>query len=91
MEECREIQKRLAVKLQKKEDSKEKAFLRLMLMGKVGAAMKHINNEDQTLGVHPLNEDIKKILRNILKVKMLQQTYCFLILPQSQIPSFMKK
>ena len=62
MEECREVQKRLAVKLQKKKENKDQAFLRLMLMGKVGAAMKHINNEDQTLGVHPLNDTIKKLL-----------------------------
>ena len=29
---------------------------------KLGQAMKFINNEDQTLGVHPLNEMIKGLL-----------------------------
>ena len=62
MEECSEIQKRLVTKLQKRKENKDKAFLQLMLLGKVGAAMKHINNEDLTLGVHPLNDTIKNLL-----------------------------
>ena len=63
MKECKEIQTRLAEKLEKKKENKDKAFTRLMLLGKIGPAMKYINNEDQTLGVHPLNETIKNILQ----------------------------
>ena len=60
--EGREIQKRLTAALKKKQESKEKAFCRLMLVGKVGPAMKFINNEDAIIGVHPLNDEIKKLL-----------------------------
>ena len=62
LEEGREIQARLTKKIQRKADSKEKTMIRLMLLGKVGPAMKHVNNEDQTLGVHPFSETIKDLL-----------------------------
>ena len=62
MEECREIQKRLTHKSERKQESSRKAFCRLMLQGKVGQAIKFINNEDSVIGVHKLTEDIKNIL-----------------------------
>ena len=63
MEECREIQKKLAVKLQKRKENRDQAFIRLMLLGKVGPAMNYVNNNDQTVGVHPLDENIMNILQ----------------------------
>ncbi len=62
MDECNEIQKKLTKKLQKKKENKDKAFCRLMLLGKVGPAMKFINHDDPTIGVHPITEEIKKLL-----------------------------
>ena len=63
MTECRDIQHRLSVKLRKKKENKDQAFCRLMLMGKVGPAMKFINSEDQTLGIHDLSDAIKALLQ----------------------------
>ena len=62
LEEGRVIQERLATKLQKKQESKKKAFCRLMFLGKLSPAMKYISSEDETLGVHILDEKIKNIL-----------------------------
>ena len=66
MEEASEIQKRM--KPGKNEESKEdvayKAFVKLMMLGKVGEAAKKINNDDSIKGVHPLNEQIKNILQD---------------------------
>ena len=33
-----------------------------MFLGKVSQAMKFVNNEDSTKGVHPLNDEIKQLL-----------------------------
>ena len=60
--EGRVIQSRLKTKLEKRKQNKEQAFCRLMMMGRVGPAMKFISNEDQTLGVHSLTEEIKHLL-----------------------------
>ena len=43
-----------------KKESNEKAFCRLMFVGKVGQAIKFINNDDSVIGVHVLADDIKK-------------------------------
>ena len=61
--ESKEIQKKVKEQFDKKTELKEQAFCRLMLLGKVGQAMKYINNEDQTLGVHVLSETIKDLLQ----------------------------
>ena len=63
IDEGKEIQKKLTAKLQKKKENKEQAFIRLMLLGKVGPAMKFVNNEDNTRGVHSLSETIKELLQ----------------------------
>ena len=60
--EGREIQRRLSIKIKKRNENKEQAFCRLMLQGKIGPAMKFINSEDETIGVHILNDTIKNIL-----------------------------
>ena len=52
MKETKEIQKRMTSSLTKKEESRERAFLRLMMFGKVGQAAKFINNNDAIKGVH---------------------------------------
>ena len=62
MAENREIQAKLKRGQEKKQQSKEKNFCRLMLMGKVSQAMKFINNEDSTRGVHTLSDEIKQLL-----------------------------
>ena len=62
MSETKEIQRRMKKTLTRKEESREKAFVRLMMLGKIGPAAKYINNEDAVKGVHPLNEEIKNIL-----------------------------
>ena len=62
MDETTEIQKRMMKSLLKKEFVKEKAFIRQMMLGKVGQETKHINNDDSIKGVHQLNDQIKNIL-----------------------------
>ena len=62
IDEGKEIQQRLTKNIQKKEENKARAIVRLMLIGKLGPAMKFINNEDQILGIHPLNDTIKELL-----------------------------
>ena len=62
LSEAREIQKRLSKGIVKRKETREKAFCRLMLLGKVGQAMKFINNEDVTLGVHHLSDQVVDIL-----------------------------
>ena len=68
MDETNEIQRRLKAKMKsnntKKEDEQsQKAFVKLMLLGKIGDAAKKVNNEDSVKGVHQLNDEIKKILQ----------------------------
>ena len=52
MKECNEIQKRMKKSFEKKEESRDRAFVRNMLLGKVGSAAKFVNNEDAVKGVH---------------------------------------
>ena len=47
LEECKEIQKRLVKSQTLKLESKEKAFVRLMLLGKLRQARKFIDNDTQ--------------------------------------------
>ena len=54
MKENKEIQKRLRKTLDRREESRDRAFLRNMLLGKIGPAAKFINNEDAVKGVHTL-------------------------------------
>ena len=60
--EAQEIQKRLDKQIKKKSEIKEKSFCSLVLLGKLRQAMKFINHEDITLGVHPLSDTIKDLL-----------------------------
>ena len=62
--EGKEIQKRLEKSHKKQRESNEKAFCRLMFEGKVGQAVKFINNEDTVVGVHKLTVEIKQILQD---------------------------
>ena len=62
LEEAREIQARLVKRKFAGDESKRKAFCRLMLMGKVGQAAKYINNGDCISGVHKITEEVKKSL-----------------------------
>ena len=65
MEETCEIQKRLLSGKMKtsKEKAKQRLFVQLMLLGKIGEASKKINNDDEIKGVHQLTDDIKEILQ----------------------------
>ena len=62
MAENREIQKKLRRNHEKRSQSKDKNFIKLMLLGKISQAMKFINNEDNTRGVHSLSNEIKQLL-----------------------------
>ena len=65
MAEVTEIQKRLQNKPKpKKEETRKKAFTRLMMLGKFGQAAKFVNNEDDVKGVHTLSSEIKDILQS---------------------------
>ena len=64
MEEARVIQEKLKRKKQSHDSSIQKGFSRLMMVGKVGQAMKLINNEDAVVGIHTLNREIKSILQD---------------------------
>ena len=63
MNENTEIQNKLKQGQEKKKERKEAAFSRLMLLGKVSQAMKFINSEDDTRGVHSLTDEIKQLLQ----------------------------
>ena len=67
MDETTEVQARLKAKTKGKSrnevEQNQKAFVRLMLLGKIGDAAKKINNEDAVKGVHQLNDEIKNILQ----------------------------
>ena len=60
--ENRVIQKKLKQKQDKKKESKEKAFSRLMALGKLSQAAKFIDTENETRGVHSLSDEIKQLL-----------------------------
>ena len=57
LSENREIQRKLKLKQDKKKESKQKAFNRLMLIGKLSQAAKFVDSENETHGVHSLTED----------------------------------
>ena len=63
MAENREIQKRLIHSQDNRKEAKQKLFYRLMLQEKVSQAMKFVDSESDTHGVHPLTEEIKEILQ----------------------------
>ena len=67
MDETTEVQRRLKAKMngssEKKEEHNQKAFVKLMLLGKIGDAAKKVNNENAVKGVHQLNDEIKQILQ----------------------------
>ena len=60
--ENREIQKKLKINQDKRKESKEKAFCRLMLIGKLSPAAKFVDSENDTKGVHTLSGEIKQLL-----------------------------
>ena len=62
MEQNRAIQRKVKQQRCKEAESKLKGFSRLMMIGKVGQAIKLINNEDSIVGVHNLNREIKGLL-----------------------------
>ena len=62
MAENREIQRKLRLSQEKKKESKERAFCRLMFQGKISAAMKFIDSENDMRGVHSLTDELKKLL-----------------------------
>ena len=64
LSENREIQKRLKKAQDKKKETRQKAFCRLMLLGKISQAMKFVNNENDCRGVHTLTDEIKKLLQD---------------------------
>ena len=62
MEQSRAIQLKIKQQKRKEAESKLKGFSRLMMIGKVGPAMKLINSDDSVVGVHKLTREIKGIL-----------------------------
>ena len=64
MSECEEIQLNLQRSTKRKQDSKEKEFTRLMLIGEVGKALKLVNEQNDIAGVHKLDERIRTILES---------------------------
>ena len=85
LNETNETQKRMKRTLSNKKETKEKAFIRLMMFGKVGQAAKYINNDDSVKGVHPLNEEIKNILQE--KHPKSREVDDEIILPQTADPT----
>ena len=63
LDEARVIQEKLKRRKKADDSSRQKGFSRLMMVGKVGQAMKLINNEDSVVGVHTLNRRIKSLLQ----------------------------
>ena len=62
MNEVRVIQKRLKTDHKVKKESNAKAFCRLMMVGKVGQALKFIDNNSNIKGVHMLTRNVKATL-----------------------------
>ena len=64
MSECREIQKRIKVKVEKEEVQRRKAFCRLMMAGKVAKALNFIDHDEEaTVGVLPINSEVVEKLK----------------------------
>ncbi len=64
LSEVREIQKRLKKMQKVKEESRSKAFCRLMFRGKVGQALRFIDSESGIKGVHKVNRQVKGLLKD---------------------------
>jgi hypothetical protein len=62
MKEARTIQTRLKTAERNKKEVNEKAFCRLMLLGKVSQALKFIDNASDIKGVHKLTRKVKAAL-----------------------------
>ena len=62
LNEVRVIQSRLKTAALNKKESNEKAFCRLMLVGKIGQALKFIDNERDIKGVHKLTRKVTAVL-----------------------------
>ena len=60
--EVREIQKRVKRSDSQISESRSKAFCRLMFVGKVGQALKFLDNNSDIKGVHKLNRQVKGVL-----------------------------
>ena len=56
LNECDEIQSRLAKAKAKKDESRKKAFCRLMLASRINQACKFIDNNDSITGVHKITD-----------------------------------
>ena len=63
LKHSQDIQKQLKIIEFKAKQNKSKAFCRLMLAGNIKKAMKFINNEDPTAGVHRVTDEIETILK----------------------------
>ena len=61
LSENREIQRLMKESQDKKQESKLKAFCRLMLVGKMSQAAKFIDSNNDTRGVHSLSDQIKQL------------------------------
>ena len=61
MSEARVIQKKVLKDAKVERRNRTKGFCRLMMEGKVGQALKCINNNDTVKGVHKLTNDIMEI------------------------------
>ena len=57
------FKKKLKNNKDKKTESKQKAFSRLILLGKISQAMKYVDSENDTKGVHSLTDEIKQLLQ----------------------------
>ena len=63
MKEAREIQKRILQRKRSAQELREKAFKRLPLQGKISPAMKFIDHNASTMGVHSLTQDVVHVLK----------------------------
>ena len=85
MDEATEIQRRIKIKPQQdKTEANQKAFVNLMLLGKVGDAAKKINNDDAIKGVHQVSNEIREILQQ--KHPESREAVPEVILPQTSVP-----
>ena len=62
LKEAKEVQKRMKKAFDRKEESKDRLFMKQMFLGRTGPAAKFVNNEDGVKGVHSLSKEIKEIL-----------------------------
>ena len=64
MKEMREIQKRLVKHNKRAQETKEKSFIRLVLQGKISQAMRFIDHDSTTTGVHQISECVLSKLKD---------------------------